>query len=813
MVNEERGRTMEKDIKDMTINKTLDYPYYIDDAKIDAYYDLPPLLPCFKPIQPYTQHKNESYKAELDEEINYMSDGELVMSEQDLGTCMNIMPNSVFEYLKLTNLKKTDILVRMANMTQQEPLGTVENVLVKIDKFVSPCDFVVIDMPGILGDMMILGKPFLATIRAQIDVFNGEISFRIGEDRVKFDVKGNSHHSNTTFEKVYMATEKESFNPLETKGVLFSYESPTCLQFEQNTRIHTNSDIETIDSPRNIQETSERFDEYKRIFINKVEQLSNEYELKIGKKGYVLDDVWENVNNTMDVQHTYGTIKDMRKNNFGNVELRKPDMPRLWMIQNELITDKITKGAMSIEHEYNLKTRSFSKEDDFKACSLETVMTLHLSTWATKWFKRLVAFSKCNRDSYENFVMSDSEDSTVTYTEVSSPFEDLSDIGSTRVDGPPVMPEDPYAYVVAAFQAPPSPDYIPGPEHPPSPVYVPYVSELVYPEFMPPQDEVLPAEEQPLPAVVSPTADSPGYIPESDPEEDPEEEDLEEDPEEDPADYPADGGDDDDDDESSDDYEDDDDDVEEDEDKEYPHHHSLGFRAAMIWQRAESPSTSHSLPLPPPIILLHTRASVAMMRVAAPSTYILASRSETPPSETSPLLPILAPTSSPPLLLPSTDHRADMPKIKESSSAPAARPIGGFRADYGFVATLDREIRRDPERDIGYRITDTWDEMLKGMPGAPAIDETELGRRMTNFVTTVRQDTDEIYGRLDEAQEARAVLNGRLNLLGRNRRSHDYTALLMEREARLSREAWRRSMEASDTARAGVMSLRTTVLA
>ncbi|GJZ27529.1 putative reverse transcriptase domain-containing protein [Tanacetum coccineum] len=58
------------------------------------------------------------------------------------------------------------------------------------------------------------------------------------------------------------------------------------------------------------------------------------------------------------------------------------------------------------------------------------------------------------------------EDSTVTYMEVSSPFEDLSDIGSSGVDGLPMMPEDPYAYVVASFQAPPSPDYVPGPEEP-----------------------------------------------------------------------------------------------------------------------------------------------------------------------------------------------------------------------------------------------------------------------------------------------------------------------------------------------------------
>nr|GEW80360.1 hypothetical protein [Tanacetum cinerariifolium] len=84
-------------------------------------------------------------------------------------------------------------------------------------------------------------------------------------------------------------------------------------------------------------------------------------------------------------------------------------------------------------------------------------------------------------------------------------------------DAPQVMPEDPYAYVVAAFQALPPPDYVPSLEEPeqapPSPVYIPYVPELEYPEYIPPEDEVFPAEEQPLPTVASPTTDSPGYIP------------------------------------------------------------------------------------------------------------------------------------------------------------------------------------------------------------------------------------------------------------------------------------------------------------
>ncbi|GJS32042.1 hypothetical protein Tco_0530424 [Tanacetum coccineum] len=143
------------------------------------------------------------------------------------------------------------------------------------------------------------------------------------------------------------------------------------------------------------------------------------------------------------------------------------------------------------------------------------------------------------------------------------------------------------------------------------------------------------------------------------------------------------------------------------------------------------------------------------------------------PSGTPPLLPIPLPTLSPPLLLTSIDRRADVREaclpprkrlcfafgpryeVGESSSAPTARPDGDFRRDYGFIATLDDEIMRDPERDVGYGITDTWDEILVGMSGAPATNETELGRRVTNLVIAVRQDTNEIYGRLDDAQTER----------------------------------------------------------
>ncbi|GKC79181.1 hypothetical protein Tco_1129955 [Tanacetum coccineum] len=179
--------------------------------------------------------------------------------------------------------------------------------------------------------------------------------------------------------------------------------------------------------------------------------------------------------------------------------------------------------------------------------------------------------------------------------------------------------------------------------------------------------------------------------------------------------------------------------------------HLLGYRATMIRLRAESPSTSHPLPLPSPIVLPHTMASMAMMRSATPSTYILAPLSETPPSGMPPLLPIPLPTSSPPLLLPYTDYRADVLEVTlppqkrlciapgpryevgECSSAPTARPTGGFRVDFGFVGTLDVENRRDPDREIGYGITDVWEDPDEIVEEIPATDVAELGQRMIDF--------------------------------------------------------------------------------
>ncbi|GJY51894.1 hypothetical protein Tco_0442741 [Tanacetum coccineum] len=382
----------------------------------------------------------------------------------------------------------------------------------------------------------------------------------------------------------------------------------------------------------------------------------------------------------------------------------------------------------------------------------------------------------------QDTVMSDSEDSTVTYIVVSSLFGGLSDIGSPGVDGPPVMLEDPYSYVVAAFQAPPSPDYVSGPEYPPSPDFV---LELVYLEFMPPEDEVLPVEEQPLLVVVSPTADSPGYVLESDHEEDPEEDD-DEDPEEDLADYPADRGDDDDDeDESFDDDEDDDVDIKGDEEEEKDPA-PADSTAVALPAVDQAPSAEETKPFETDESRTHHTSCIrvtAMISIREDTDYHLLGRRCREFLLATPLHHYF-PYRTPPLHLLSTNRIADRPEVTllpqkrlgialglryevgDSSFAPTARPPGGFRANYGFVATMDRKIMRDLERDVGYGITDTWDKMPVDM-----------------------QDTNKIYTRLDDEQSERQLMAGRLNMLYRDRRAHACTARLMEAKARMSREA------------------------
>ncbi|GKE74122.1 hypothetical protein Tco_1536163 [Tanacetum coccineum] len=350
------------------------------------------------------------------------------------------------------------------------------------------------------------------------------------------------------------------------------------------------------------------------------------------------------------------------------------------------------------------------------------------------------------------------------------------------------------------------------------------------------EDEILPAEEQPLPAAASPTANPPGYVPEFDPKEEPEEDD--EDLEEDQADYPADRDNDDDEEEeeeepSGDDADDEDKDEDEDEEEEEEHPtladsvllvHRMTARISIrdepsisLPPREEverllalttlppSPLTPLSSPLPhipsppfpasPPASVLPALPPASPIRPLGYRAAMIRVRAETP--STSHPLPL--PTSSPPLHLLSSDHRTDRPEITllsrkrlgidlgpryeigDSLAAAATRPIGGRRADYGFVSTMDTKIRRQRAEEVGYRIRDVW------------VDPREAVKEVTPITL--------------EGVNARSV-----ETLFDDSQYHYKTARLLDQEALVSQEAWGRSIEVSYMTRLEIMALHSVVM-
>ncbi|XP_056169335.1 uncharacterized protein LOC130138641 [Syzygium oleosum] len=106
----------------------------------------------------------------------------------DLGASINLMPYSVFRKLGLGEAKATTVSLQLADRSIKYPRGIVEDVLVKVDKFIFPADFIVLEMEEDFEVLIILGQPFLSTWRALIDVQQGKLILRVQDDRVTFDV-------------------------------------------------------------------------------------------------------------------------------------------------------------------------------------------------------------------------------------------------------------------------------------------------------------------------------------------------------------------------------------------------------------------------------------------------------------------------------------------------------------------------------------------------------------------------------------------------------------------------------------------------
>ena len=105
----------------------------------------------------------------------------------DLGD-INLMPLTIFRKLGLQEAKPTIVTLQLAYRSLMHPRGIIEDVLVKVEKFILLVDIIVLDMEEDKKIPIILGRPFLATRRALIDVQKDELKLRVQDDEVAFNV-------------------------------------------------------------------------------------------------------------------------------------------------------------------------------------------------------------------------------------------------------------------------------------------------------------------------------------------------------------------------------------------------------------------------------------------------------------------------------------------------------------------------------------------------------------------------------------------------------------------------------------------------
>ncbi|GKB38324.1 reverse transcriptase domain-containing protein [Tanacetum coccineum] len=113
----------------------------------------------------------------------------------DLGASINLMPLSVWKKLSLPELTPTCMTLELADRLITQPIGIAEDVYLKVGKFKFPADFVVVDFDADPRVPLILERSFLKTGRALIDVYEGELTLRVGKEAVTFNLDQTSRYS------------------------------------------------------------------------------------------------------------------------------------------------------------------------------------------------------------------------------------------------------------------------------------------------------------------------------------------------------------------------------------------------------------------------------------------------------------------------------------------------------------------------------------------------------------------------------------------------------------------------------------------
>ncbi|CAL2255631.1 unnamed protein product [Prunus armeniaca] len=106
----------------------------------------------------------------------------------DLGASINLMPYSVFQQLGIGDIKPTFVSLQLADRSIKYPLGIIDDILIKVDQFVLPMDFIILDMEEDREVPIITGRPFMATVGTIIDVKKGLLTMIVQGQIVEFKV-------------------------------------------------------------------------------------------------------------------------------------------------------------------------------------------------------------------------------------------------------------------------------------------------------------------------------------------------------------------------------------------------------------------------------------------------------------------------------------------------------------------------------------------------------------------------------------------------------------------------------------------------
>ncbi|GKB34236.1 reverse transcriptase domain-containing protein [Tanacetum coccineum] len=166
----------------------------------------------------------------------------------DLGASINLMPLSIWKKLSLPELTPTRMTLELADRSITRPKGVAEDVFVKVGSFHFPTDFVVVDFEADPRVPLILGRSFLRTSRALIDVYEGELILRDGDERLIFHVnKHPQKHANESIKMINVSCEdsfgevlrlKKSNHFLSGSTTPLSNSRPSLTSFETSDSLH-----------------------------------------------------------------------------------------------------------------------------------------------------------------------------------------------------------------------------------------------------------------------------------------------------------------------------------------------------------------------------------------------------------------------------------------------------------------------------------------------------------------------------------------------------------------------------------------------